>query len=1021
MAGAEVVHYAAPQFDYFPTSINISETATYGDVIWSCNATDEDDPSTPEGQLRFEFSTRVNQPKWFLDSRNCDMYVFTGLNYEGQQTYALRIIVKDLHPTSPQTTTGTLTIHITDVNDNTPTCERYYPVILVSEDEQVGREITRVVCTDNDRDISTNGKVMFKVADSNSDEVKETFEVTNNNGSVNLKKQLDYERVKFYVLTIDVYDNGGSNSLTTSITYNIQVKDIDDNKPTWSTNPLTVSVYESTALGTGVFTLTAIDADKPLTSASTITYGIKTPAVPDWFGVVSQTGLVYVKGILNCRIATRLRIEVYAYSSDKINDISVLVVDIRLTDDSTTTFRQIGNASYSGASCVNNDFAPQFAHFPTSIYVPETATLGDNIWSCNATYGGLQSKAAEQFRFRLAEQYDDWSLDSKYCALYVNTRLDYEARTSYTLRVTANDIHSSTPTTTTGTLTIHITDVNDNTPECSETSRVLFVPEDTPINALIATAVCTDADSYGGIFFNVSDSNSVEVKETFEVNKDKGSVHLKKQLDYERVKFYVLTIDVYDNGGSNSLTSITYNIQVKDIDDNKPTWPIIHLTVYVQESAALGTGVFTLTAIDADKPLTAASTITYGIKTPAVPDWFGIDSQTGTRKPNLNGLGFVKGLGSTLVVVLIIILVVVFIYKYRNRNNSERKQERIAVTNIGTDIGVARASSDASFWYLDRKNCDLYLIGEPDYEKMRSYTITIQAVDTGAPPLTSDPESMVISFADVNDNYPVCPQYYKVFVLSIIKCKFNYSRYVLSIIKYKFKYSRYVLSIIKCKFNYSVYVLSIIKCKFNYSRYVLSIIKYKFNYSRYVLSIIKCKFNYYRYVLSIIKCKFNYHRYVLSIIKYKFNYSRYVLSIIKCMSSVLLSVSLIILGMSSVLYSVSLIILEVQEPSAVDQPNMDDGFVIGLGIGIGSILVVVSIIVLVLIVIYKYRNRNHSERGQTERTSQMYATTDMGAVQEEPIYEELVVPNENNVNDASTQTVNDEEPYSDYDVIQQEL
>ncbi|ESO96499.1 hypothetical protein LOTGIDRAFT_159916 [Lottia gigantea] len=336
LEGVSSLNNFSPSFDYFPTNVYIPETATFGDIIWRCNATDGDDSSTPAGQLRYQMNTNVFVPRWVLDSGYCIMYLNTKLDYESQLTHTLRVVVRDLDPTAPRSTTGTMTIHVKDTNDNHPVCTEYNRVLYVSEDTAVGTVIAKAVCSDSDRDKSTHGKILYKISDSNIVEVNDRFEILPD-GSVNLKKQLDYERVKFYVLTIDVYDNGGSNSLTTSITYNIQVKDIDDNKPTWSTNPLTVYVQESAALGTGVFTLTAIDADKPLTAASTIKYGIKTPAVPDWFGIDSQTGVVYVKGILDRHISPCVTMEVYAYSSNKSNDRSELVADIRLTDGITTS------------------------------------------------------------------------------------------------------------------------------------------------------------------------------------------------------------------------------------------------------------------------------------------------------------------------------------------------------------------------------------------------------------------------------------------------------------------------------------------------------------------------------------------------------------------------------------------------------------------------------------------------------------------------------------------------------------
>ncbi|ESO89895.1 hypothetical protein LOTGIDRAFT_164590, partial [Lottia gigantea] len=540
--GENVADGAAPVFDIAEFSITVPENATFGDIVWSCHATDADDPSTPQGQIVYEFNTKVNQPKWFLDKRSCELYVYTGLNYEGQQSYQLRILAKDLHPTAPQTSTVTVNIHVTDINDNVPTCDGYFIVLNVKEDEAIGTEIARPVCSDEDRDKSTNGKVLFKVSDSNDPEVKDTFEILPS-GAIQLKKQLDYETSPSYVLQIDVYDNAGAASHTTGVTYNIEIKDIDDNKPTWPTNQAYKTVSESTNLNAAVFTLTAVDADKPFTDASSIKYGIQTPAVPDWFDIDSQTGAVSVKGILNYNIAPWVTLEVFAYSSNKVTDLSILLVNISLTD--------------------NNTIAPIFQQISYIGNVTENVPTGTSIITVSAT--DPEAGVNGQVEYFLTST--EFQVDATTGVVTTASNMDFETESIYTLQIEARD--KGTPTQKGyGFLIVNVLAENEFDPVISGPSSPIDIPEDTEPGFIIVNITATDEDDGfdGIVIFSIA-----EELVPFTIEPTTGILRVGSNLDRELQPSWEITVIATDMSETNPKSaSTTVIVNLEDVNDNTP-------------------------------------------------------------------------------------------------------------------------------------------------------------------------------------------------------------------------------------------------------------------------------------------------------------------------------------------------------------------------------------------------------------------------------------------------------------------
>lgn len=90
-----------------------------------------------------------------------------------------------------------------------------------------------------------------------------------------------------------------------------------------------------------------------------------------------------------------------------------------------------------------------------------------------------------------------------------------------------------------------------------------------------------------------------------------GEIIVVKELDYETVKQYKLTVTITDKGSPSQSTTITVTVDVEDKNDNKPTFVPATYMQTIQETFPINDVVVTVKAEDADSGLN--SMIMYAI------------------------------------------------------------------------------------------------------------------------------------------------------------------------------------------------------------------------------------------------------------------------------------------------------------------------------------------------------------------------------------------------------------------------
>uniref|UniRef100_A0A2K5HD68 Cadherin domain-containing protein n=1 Tax=Colobus angolensis palliatus TaxID=336983 RepID=A0A2K5HD68_COLAP len=139
----------------------------------------------------------------------------------------------------PRSGTAQVYIEVLDVNDNAPEFEQPFYRVQISEDSPIGFLVVKVSATDVDTGV--NGETSYSLFQA-SDEIGKTFKINPLTGEIELKKQLDFEKLQSYEVNIEARDAG---TLSGKCTILIQVMDVNDHAPEVTMSAFTSPIPEN--------------------------------------------------------------------------------------------------------------------------------------------------------------------------------------------------------------------------------------------------------------------------------------------------------------------------------------------------------------------------------------------------------------------------------------------------------------------------------------------------------------------------------------------------------------------------------------------------------------------------------------------------------------------------------------------------------------------------------------------------------------------------------------------------------
>ncbi|XP_061544471.1 cadherin EGF LAG seven-pass G-type receptor 2 [Phycodurus eques] len=624
--------------------------------------------------------------------------------------------------------------------------------VSVAENKATGTSV--VVLKAVDADEGEAGRLEYFIEALFDSRSNNLFAVDPASGTVSTVEVLDRETKETHVFRVTAVDHGTPRR-TAMATLTITISDANDHDPVFEQEDYKESIRENLEIGYEVLTVRATDGDAPVNG--NILYQIlNSNGSNDVFEIDSRSGVIRTKGLVD-------REAVDAY-----------VLLVQANDQG----RDPGPRSTTATVCIvvedDNDNAPQFSEKRYVVQVPEDLAPNTEILQVTATDRDRGSNAMVHFSIMSGNSRGQFYIDAQTGKMDLVSHLDYETNKEYTLRIRAQDGGRPPLSNISGLVTVQVLDVNDNAPIFVSTPFQATVLENVPVGYSIIHIQAVDADS--------GENSRLDYRLTetmpnfpFTINNNTGWIVVAAELDRESVDFYNFGVEARDHGYPAMSSSASITMNVLDVNDNNPDFTQKAYYMRLNEDAAVGTSVVTVSAVDQD----INSVVSYQISSGNTRNRFSITSQSGgglitlalplDYKLERQYVLTVTASDGTLFDTAKVFVNVtdanthrpVFQSSHYTVNiNEDRPMGTTVVLISATDEDTGENARITYFmddsipqFDIDPDTGAVTTQMELDYEDQVSYTLAITARDNGIPQ-KSDTTYLEILVNDVNDNLP---------------------------------------------------------------------------------------------------------------------------------------------------------------------------------------------------------------------------------------------------------------------------
>ncbi|XP_029554280.1 protocadherin-15-like isoform X2 [Salmo trutta] len=526
---------------------------------------------------------------------------------EKQMTYTFMMMASDGIQESTRVTVNILVI---DANDNTPTFGEVSDTVEVFTDMQPGKTVLQLKALDADEGL--NGLVTYEIlAGAQGD-----FIINNRTGQITIAPRTALSMGHSYALTVKAADNAPDSERRSSIT-TVYIKVLPPNNQSPPRFPLftyDLEVSEAMRIGAILLNLQATDREN-----DSITYQILSGDIQQVFNLSKTIGLLLLGKPLDRETTDQYGLIVTA-SDGNPGGTSTTTVNIVVTDV--------------------NDNNPKFdLTLPRNLTVQEEEA---NTFVGQVTVTDPDAGANGLVRYRIVNHPGVFTINEN-GSIFTAVPLDRELRSRYDLIVEASDA-AVDPRRTTFTLSVLVIDIDDNSPEFSQKTYVVNVPENSPVDTVVLRFSAVDADLFSNVTYRIK---SAEDMKLFSVNPISGELSVLQTLDFEDLASmgmgatYTFQVEAVDQAGTMPPGEATVTIRIMDMNDFSPVFSQALYKGLVAPNAEKGTVITTVFAEDQDPPGTPASLVRYRVEDDQSPyscSIFDVEEESGRiiTRVNLN-------------------------------------------------------------------------------------------------------------------------------------------------------------------------------------------------------------------------------------------------------------------------------------------------------------------------------------------------------------------------------------------------
>ena len=742
----------------------VLESVPNGQIVAIVQATDGDsDPANKV--ITYGIYGGTGQNLFTINSTTGEIKKSGHLDFETAKNYSLLVNCTD----GRFVAYATVTIRVTDVNDNNPYFNQSIYTASALENSAADTSLLQVFVLDPDT-LQDDIGVSYTLVSTG-----QPFAVGATTGEVTVNGPLDYDLLpRSYDLIVACHPLANTSVVYNRTTVRISLLPENDNSPVFMPPAVAVSLAENQPAQI-IATRSAQDADLP---SQNITYyvvilfsdGVPTATLASLFSLNATSGVVATTGPLDREVFTApvyMTTEASDGGTPPRTGVGLLAVTVTDVRDVAPVFIQ---STYRLS--VNEN---------TGLSVISTLSAADKDEVDTVNYAIANTAASQYF-----------SIGKFNGQLSLVQMLNREVQDRWIFNVTASDLNSAVGY---ATVNVTVTDYNDRPPEFLDAANYsVSIAEDSSVGLPIGIQLRASDDDIGSnAEFEFSLSGGAGSSD-FAVDPTSGVMSIRRQLDRERQGFYSLQVTVTDFGTPQLSTSTLVNITIIDVNDNTPVMNATVYVGYIDEDSAIGSPVLTfpsgmqleVAASDRDQPGNNNSILRYYFDLPqSVP--FVVNNVTGAiyssgsldreshpepylvqvRARDLVG----SGRGRLSIPSLINITLIdtddsppVFsqaAYAATVIENAPNGMSLVRVSSSDADLGSNRyvqyeiiaGNSDSAFT-INSSTGIVYKNGTLDFESARLYTLTVKAVDVSNRILT-DTVNITITVTDFNNRSPV--------------------------------------------------------------------------------------------------------------------------------------------------------------------------------------------------------------------------------------------------------------------------
>ncbi|XP_021563258.1 protocadherin Fat 4, partial [Carlito syrichta] len=723
--------FLSPKLTYIPENTPIDT------VVFKAQATDPD--SGPNSYIEYTLLNPLGS-KFSIGTIDGEVRLTGELDREEVSNYTLTVVATDKGQ-PPLSSSTEVVVMVLDVNDHAPIFAQALYKVEIHENTLTGTDIVQVSAADGDE--GTNGQVRYSIMNGNA---HQEFRIDSVTGTITVAKPLDREKTPAYLLTVQATDRGSTPRAETS-TVSIILLDINDFVPIFELSPYSVNVPEN--LGTLPRTILQVVArDDDQGSNSKLSYVLLGGNEDDTF-TLSASGELRVTRSLDREAKESFVLTITAIDSGSpaltgTGTISVIVDDV-------------------------NDNVPTFARKMYSTAIPEDAPTGTDVLLVNASDADASTNAV--ISYRIIGGNSQFTINPSTGQIITSALLDRETKDNYTLVVVSSDAGSPEPLSSSASVLVTVTDVNDNPPRFQHHPYVTHIPSPTLPGSFVFAVTVTDADigPNSELHYSLSGRNS----EKFHIDPLRGAIMAAGPLNgASEVTF---TVHVKDGGASPKTDSTTVTVRFV----HKADFPKVRAkeqTFMFPENQPVGSLVTTVSGSSL-----RGEPLSYYIASGNLGNTFQIDPSTGqvsisqaldfekiqnyviwieARDGGFPPFSSYEKLDVTVLDVndnSPVFKADPFVSEILE-NLSPRKILTVSATDEDSgpngQLGyeIAHGNEEHSF-SINHATGEIRSIRPLDREKVSHYVLTVKSSDKGSPPQSTSVK-VIISILDENDNAP---------------------------------------------------------------------------------------------------------------------------------------------------------------------------------------------------------------------------------------------------------------------------